>query len=148
MIFVNTLPEIYINVIVENHGGYSSDGSWLASVIQNTEMANCGTLPDFGNFCIERDSGKQWEGKCINEFDRYKGVEMFMPLAKSVSAKSHDFDENGNETHTDYSKMLKIVKNAGYSGYIGVEYEGSELSEYEGIKATKALLEKIGKELG
>ncbi|MGB0863467.1 MAG: sugar phosphate isomerase/epimerase family protein [Saprospiraceae bacterium] len=137
-----------INVIVENHGGYSSDADWMMNVMRKISMDNCGMLPDFGNFCIERDSGKQWEGKCINEFDRYKGVEMFMPLAKSVSAKSHDFDENGNETHTDYSKMLKIVKNAGYSGYIGVEYEGSELSEYEGIKATKALLEKIGKELG
>jgi sugar phosphate isomerase/epimerase len=136
-----------INVIVENHGGYSSDGNWMMNVMKQIDMANCGMLPDFGNFCIERDSGKQWDGKCINEFDRYKGVEMFMPLAKSVSAKSHDFDKNGNETHTDYLRMLKIVKKARYTGYIGVEYEGSELSEAEGIKATKLLLENIGKEL-
>ncbi len=115
--------------------------------MKQINMANCGMLPDFGNFCVERSTCKQWDGDCINEFDRYKGVEMFMPIAKAVSAKSHDFDENGNEIHTDYSKMLKIVKDAGYSGYIGVEYEGGKLSEEEGIKATKALLMKAGKEL-
>ncbi|RMF24150.1 MAG: sugar phosphate isomerase/epimerase [Bacteroidetes bacterium] len=137
-----------INVIVENHGGFSSNGQWLASVMQQVNMPNCGTLPDFGNFCIKRDSGRPWGGNCIEEYDRYKGVEELMPWAKGVSAKSHDFDENGNEIHTDYMRMLKIVKDAGYRGYIGIEYEGQELSEDEGIKATKALLERVGQALG
>lgn len=129
-----------INVIVENHGGYSSNGEWLASVIKNTGMDNCGTLPDFGNFCIKHGE----EHKCLEWYDRYKGTAEMMPFAKGVSAKAHDFDENGNCVETDYSKMLKIVKDAGYNGYIGIEYEGSTLSEEEGILATKALLERAG----
>ena len=128
-----------INVIVENHGGVSSDGKWLSNVISLVGMANCCTLPDFGNFCIE--SG---EDGCIKEYDRYLGVKELMPFAKGVSAKSHDFDENGNETHTDYTKMLKIVKEAGYRGHIGIEYEGAEDPENVGIMKTKALLEKVG----
>jgi L-ribulose-5-phosphate 3-epimerase len=121
-----------INVIVENHGGLSSDGGWLASVIKKVDHSRCGTLPDFGNF---------------KEYDRYQGVKEMMPFAKGVSAKSHDFDEQGNEVHTDYRKMLKIVLDAGYHGYLGIEYEGNKLSEPEGIKATKRLLEKVREEL-
>ena len=128
-----------INVIVENHGGISSDGKWLSNVISSVGMANCGTLPDFGNFCIESN-----EDGCINEYDRYLGVKELMPFAKGVSAKSHDFDENGDEIHTDYTKMLKVVKEAGYRGHIGIEYEGTEDSENMGIMKTKTLLEKVG----
>ena len=131
-----------INIIVENHGGYSSDGQWLASVMEQVNMDNCGTLPDFGNFCIERG-----EDTCIEEYDRYKGVEEMMPFAKGVSAKSHAFDAEGNETNIDYTKMLTIVRDAGYTGHIGIEYEGSELSEIEGIKATRDLLLETGKKL-
>ena len=133
-----------INVIVENHGGFSSDGKWLSGVMKTINMPNVGTLPDFGNFCVRRDSGTEWGGACVEEYDRYQGVAELMPFAKGVSAKSHDFDENGNEIHTDYMKMLKIVKDAGYTGYIDIEYEGDKLSEDEGIKMTKALLEKVG----
>ncbi|HMP99078.1 MAG TPA: sugar phosphate isomerase/epimerase family protein [Cyclobacteriaceae bacterium] len=133
-----------INVIVENHGGFSSDGKWLSAVISNTEMSNCGTLPDFGNFCLKRD--ESW--KCLEEYDRYQGTKELMPFAKGVSAKSYDFDEEGNCIETDYYKMLQIVKDAGYIGYIGIEYEGGNLSEDEGIWATKALLERAGKSLG
>ncbi len=128
-----------IGVIVENHGGPSSNGEWLAGVMNQVSMQNCGTLPDFGNFCIEYSN----DG-CANEYDRYQGVKELMPFAKGVSAKSHQFDAEGNEINTDFTKMLQIVKDAGYTGYIGIEYEGSELGEKEGIMATKALLEKVG----
>lgn len=121
-----------LNVIVENHGGLSSNGAWLAGTIKMTEMKNCGTLPDFGNF---RVSGSE-------EYDRYKGVTELMPYAKAVSAKSHDFNEAGDEIHTDYFKMMKIVLDAGYHGYVGIEYEGSKLGEKEGIAATKKLLQR------
>lgn len=131
-----------ISVIVENHGGYSSNGEWLSTVIGQVHMDNCGTLPDFGNFCI-----KQEGSECINAYDRYKGVKELMPYAKGVSAKSHNFNEEGQETNTDYSKMLQLVKDAGYDGHIGIEYEGSELSEYEGIKATKNLLLSVGRKI-
>ena len=134
-----------IGIIVENHGGYSSNGKWLSEVMKQVNNPNCGTLPDFGNFCIERDPDNRSE--CIEEYDRYQGTEELMPYAKGVSAKSNAFDESGNETSTDFHKMLTIVKDAGFRGHIGVEYEGSELSEDEGIKATKALLEKVGAEL-
>jgi len=126
-----------IHVIVENHGGLSSNGEWLSGVMKMIDHPRAGTLPDFGNFIIA-------DGK---EYDRYKGVAELMPYAKGVSAKSHEFDGEGNEVRTDYYKMLQIVKDAGFKGYVGIEYEGSELSEFEGIKATKALLEKVRAEL-
>lgn len=132
-----------INVIVENHGGYSSKGTWLAGVISAVGLSNCGTLPDFGNFCVRREKGDMWESPCVEEYDRYKGVEEMMPFAKGVSAKAYGFDANGNCIETDYSRMLPIVKAAGYTGHIGIEYEGS-ISEEEGIRATKALLERAG----
>ncbi len=122
-----------LNVIVENHGGLSSNGEWLAGVMKLVNLKNCGTLPDFGNFRIK-------DGEM---YDRYKGVTELMPFAKAVSAKSHDFDDKGNEIHTDYFKMMKIVLAAGYSGYVGIEYEGSKLDEFAGIRATKALLERV-----
>ncbi|NAY91480.1 TIM barrel protein [Muricauda sp. JGD-17] len=130
-----------INIIVENHGGPSSNAKLLVEVMKKVDMDNCGTLPDFGNFCIKREDGSYYESKCLEEYDKYKGVEELMPYAKAVSAKSYNFDEDGNETVIDYPKMLQIVKNAGYSGFIGVEYEGNELSEKDGIMATKKLLQ-------
>ncbi len=124
---------IGINTIVENHGGLSSNGKWLAAVMEKVDHPRVGTLPDFGNFRIQ---GEEW-------YDRYKGVEELMPYAKAVSAKSHDFDSQGNEINTDYYKMMNIVLDAGYNGYVGIEYEGSKLDEMAGIQATKDLLEKV-----
>ncbi len=126
-----------INIIVENHGGYSSRASWLSSVIRNTGMVNCGVLPDFGNFRVSRSEN----------YDIYLGMKELMPLAKGVSAKSNDFDEEGNETTKDFGRILKIVKDAGFRGYIGIEYEGRNFSENDGIMATKALLIKEGESL-
>lgn len=131
-----------LNVIVENHGGYSSNGKWLAEVIKNTGMDNCGTLPDFGNFCITREEGN-WRN-CLDEYDRYQGVEDLMPYAKAVSAKSNYFNEDGTEREMDYQRILKTVKDHGYTGWIGVEYEGDELGAEEGIKKTIALLQSAG----
>ncbi|MGK0185133.1 MAG: L-ribulose-5-phosphate 3-epimerase [Verrucomicrobiales bacterium] len=122
-----------LNVIVENHGGLSSDGAWLSAVMKRVNMDNCGTLPDFGNFRVSGDV----------TYDRYKGVTELMPFAKAVSAKSHDFDGKGNEIHTDYFKMMDIVLKAGYHGYVGIEYEGGKISEDDGIIATKKLLERV-----
>jgi len=127
-----------INVIVENHGGYSSNGQWLAGVMEAVGMDNVGTLPDFGNFCITRGP----DG-CEEEYDMYQGMKDLMPYAKGVSAKSHSFDEEGNEAEKDFYRIMQIVKDSGFKGYVGIEYEGSELSEVDGIKATKALLEKV-----
>lgn len=125
-----------LNVIVENHGGLSSNGAWLSAVMKKVGMDNCGTLPDFGNFRVK---GDEW-------YDRYKGVTELMPFAKAVSAKSHDFDDKGNETKTDYLKMMKIVKAAGYTGWVGIEFEGG-MDQFEGIKLTKKLLERVREEL-
>lgn len=132
-----------INVLVENHGGLSSDAGKLMEVIQAVGLKNCGTLPDFGNFCVKRKGGERWGAPCIDEYDKYKGVLEMMPFAHGVSAKSYDFDAKGNETTIDYHKMIRIVKEAGYTGYIGIEYEGNRLTEEAGIKATKDLLLKI-----
>ena len=128
-----------INVIVENHGGYSSDGYWLSTVMKNVGKKNVGTLPDFNNFCLTRDA----KNKCIEEYDKYKGTYEMMAYAKAVSAKSMDFDAQGNCIETDYNRMLKIVKDSGFKGYVGIEYEGDNIGEYEGILKTKALLERV-----
>jgi sugar phosphate isomerase/epimerase len=136
-----------INVIVENHGGYSSNGKWLAGVMSRINKPNCGTLPDFGNFCLKSEKDAKGDTKCLEEYDRYKGVEELMPFAKAVSAKSFDFGELGFETTIDYTRMIDIVKQANYSGFIGVEYEGTVLSEEDGVKATKMLIENCIKEL-
>lgn len=136
-----------INVMVENHGGLSSNGAMLAEVMAKVNMDNCGTLPDFGNFCIKRKDPKDWRAGCAESYDIYKGVAELMPHALAVSAKSNEFDANGNEVNIDYVKMLQIVKDAGYTGYIGVEYEGNKLSEEEGIIATRDLLIKAAKEV-
>jgi len=128
-----------INVIVENHGGYSSDGQWLSHVINAVDLPNCGTLPDFGNFCVEYGD----EG-CNLEYDKYQGIAELMPYARGVSAKSLEFDASGNEINIDYAEMLRLVKDAGYTGHIGIEYEGSDDNEDAGILKTKRLLQKIG----
>lgn len=134
-----------INVIVENHGGYSSNGEWLASVMKQVNMKNVGTLPDFGNFCLRRaDDGSEWGGKCVEDYDRYKGTQEMMPYAKGVSAKTFDFNAEGNDTLIDYGRMMKIIKDSGFRGIVGIEYEGEHTDEYEGIKKTKALLERTG----
>ncbi len=118
-----------INVIVENHGGLSGDAEWLSGVMERVDHPRCGTLPDFGNFAEDQDI--------------YEGVRLMMPYAEGVSAKAYAFDEQGYETTIDYPRMMQIVAESGYDGYIGIEYEGDQLSEVEGIKATKALLDRI-----
>lgn len=124
---------IGINTIVENHGGLSSNGKWLAAVMEKVDHPRVGTLPDFGNFRIQ---GDEW-------YERYKGMAELMPYAKAVSAKSHEFDANGDETGSDFYRMIDIVLDAGYNGYVGIEYEGSVHSEMEGIRLTNELLRKI-----
>lgn len=126
-----------VNIVVENHGGYSSNGQWLASVIRAVGNPYCGTLPDFGNFCIEGSPGN-----CIREYDRYKGVAELAPLAKGLSAKAYDFDNMGNETTIDFLRMMQIARDAGYRGHVGIEYEGHRLTEAQGIKATQLLLSR------
>ncbi len=121
-------------VLIENHGGMSCDGSWVAAVVRKVGMPNCGTLPDFGNFRCEDGTMR----------DRYEGVAAMMPYARAVSAKSHDFSGDGSETATDFGRMLEIVAAAGYEGWIGVEYEGKILDEVAGIVATRDLLLKHG----
>lgn len=133
-----------INVLVENHGGLSSNGKWLSSVIRGVNLPNCGTLPDFGNFFIGTnwfDEAQQKDPACW--YDRYLGVKELMPYAKAVSAKSNVFDNKGSELETDYTKMMKIVLDANYHGYVGIEYEGQTLSETDGIIATQRLLETV-----
>ncbi len=121
-----------LNVVVENHGGLSSDGRWLSGVMRMVGHPRCGTLPDFGNFY---------------EYDRYQGVADLMPFAKAVSAKSHDFDAEGNETTKDYRRLMKTVVDAGYHSWVGIEYEGARLPEREGIASTLRLLERTRAEL-
>ena len=121
-----------LNVVVENHGGLSSDGRWLSGVMRMVGHPRCGTLPDFGNFY---------------EYDRYQGVADLMPFAKAVSAKSHDFDAEGNETTKDYRRLMKTVVDAGYHSWVGIEYEGARLPEREGIASTLRLLERTRGEL-
>jgi sugar phosphate isomerase/epimerase len=136
-----------IKILVENHGGFSSSGKLLTAVMQAVNNPLCGTMPDFGNFCIRRRDGDMWESPCVEQYDIYQGVAELMPYAGAVSAKSFNFDAEGNEPDIDFHAMLKLVKAANYTGYIGIEYEGNTLSEEAGIRATKALLERLREQL-
>lgn len=153
----------HMNVIVENHFGNSTDIDWLVGVMKAVNMPNAGLLPDFGNFCRQRSKPETndikgiMNTKCIQEYDRYEGVKKMMPYAKGISAKTHKFDASGNETETDFRRMFKIIKDAGFKGYVGIEYEGGVMNAYnptggylpvaDGIKATKTLLERVRTEL-
>lgn len=136
-----------LNVLVENHGNESSDASWLVAVMQRVGLPTVGTLPDFGNFCLTHAWGTTQE-PCAEAYDRYLGVEQLMPFAKAVSAKSYDFDENGLQPMIDYQRLVNTVTLAGFTGYIGVEFEGFTQDEPSGIRKTRALLEKCLKGQG
>ena len=136
-----------INVLAENHGWLSSNVPVLMEAIKKVDMENCGTLPDFGNWCVKRKDGERW-GECLKEYpDKYEGIETMLTEAKAVSAKAYDFDAKGNETTLDFPRIVKLVKDSGYSGYVGVEYEGDRLSEQQGIIAIKNLLLKSAESL-
>jgi L-ribulose-5-phosphate 3-epimerase len=163
-----------LNVLVENHGGLSANINLLVKVMRavnaqqfdvknirasntgtsnigtsNIGTSNIGTMPDFGNFCIRREvAGDLWLSPCVEQYDPYLGVEQMLPFAGAISAKTFHFDAEGNERDIDFRRLLQLIKQANYSGYIGIEYEGDSLSEDAGIRATKALLEKLRAELG
>jgi len=132
-----------INILVENHGGFSSDGKWLSNVMKNVDRENCGTLPDFGNFCLKKNKSRA----CIEEYDKYEGLAELLPFAKGLSAKASAFDAEGNEMTIDYFKMMKMVKKSGYSGFIGIEYSTPTASEEEGVKMTRDLLIRAGSQV-
>ncbi|MEY2997044.1 MAG: hypothetical protein RIQ82_423, partial [Bacteroidota bacterium] len=132
-----------ISILVENHGGLSSDAKLLAKVMDRVGMDNCGTLVDFGNFCLRRENDERWDAPCVEEYDRYQGIEELMTYARGVSAKSYAFDAEGNETTMDFPRILNIVRDAGFSGFIGVEFEGPDADPFPGMEATKALIETV-----
>jgi len=150
-----------IDVIVENHVGISCNAAWLAGVMKQVNSPHCGTLADFGNFCVNRtkpetnDIAGYMKTKCLEEYDRYKGISELMPFAKGVHAKTHVFDSGGNDTETDFVRMFKIIKDSGFKGWVSIEYEGGlfkmytkdskYLDDYAGTSATKVLVEKAGR---
>jgi sugar phosphate isomerase/epimerase len=136
-----------INVIIENHGLHTSDAPYMVEIIEAVNSPFLGTLPDFGNWCLDTQWGSTQDNRCSNVYDRYEGVSEFLPFAKGVSAKSYAFDAAGNETIIDYPKMLRLVKDSGFNGHIGVEFEGEHMAEPDGIRATKALIEKVWAQL-
>ena len=145
-----------ISIVIENHGGITGDADWLVSLMENVDSKHLGTLPDFGtyNFCIKRGNlnFQSLSENCENQYDKYLGVKKLMPYAKGVSSKSHEFDKDGEELSTNYSRMIKIISESNYKGYITIEYEGAMkgmfggegtyLSPHEGILATKKLINK------
>jgi len=132
---------LQINVVVENHGSVTSNGEWLADVMKQVGRDNVGTLPDFGNFCISHPWGTIQEG-CTDMYDIYKGIQQLLPYAKGVSAKTYDFSSNGEQALMDYKRLIDIVKASGFKGYIGIEYEGINQPEDEGVRNTQKLLKK------
>jgi hypothetical protein len=130
-----------INIVVENHGSVTSNGAWMADVMKKVAMENVGTLPDFGNFCLSDPWGTIQNG-CADMYDPYLGLTEMLPYAKGVSAKTYDFDERGEQTLLNYKKLIEIVKASQFKGYIGIEYEGNKQPEEEGVRLTKALLQR------
>ena len=151
--------KVHLDVIVENHVGNSCNGKWLAHVMKTVNHKHAGVLPDFGNFCVKRTPPKTMDlagymaTECVEEYDKYLGVEELMPYAKGVSAKTHKFDAAGNETEIDFARMFDIINKSGFKGVVGIEFEGGlmhmagkpgYLDNASGIRATRALLEKVG----
>lgn len=136
-----------IHVLIENHGLHTSDAAFMVEVIRAVNSPYLGTLPDFGNWCLNKEWGSTMGGSCTESYDPVRGLEEFLPFARGVSAKSYDFDASGQETLLPYRALLQRVKDSGFAGHIGIEYEGSRLSEPEGILATKALLETTWSQL-
>lgn len=147
-----------LDIIVENHVGYSCSGKWLSDIMRKVNHKHAGVLPDFGNFCVKRtkpetmDIAGYMNTKCLEEYDKYKGMEELMPYAKGVSAKSHRFDAQGNDLDIDFKRVFDIIKKSKFKGIVGIEYEGGlmhmagqpgYLSNEEGIKATRSLIEKV-----
>ncbi len=130
-----------INIVIENHGLFSSDAALIAGIIKEVNLPNFGSLPDFGNWCLSAKWGTT-QFECEKAYDRYQGVAELLPFAKAVSAKSYNFNSKGEDTKIDFYRMMKLVKESDYDGYIGIEYEGEEKSEHEGILLTKALMAK------
>jgi sugar phosphate isomerase/epimerase len=130
-----------VNVVAENHGSVTSDADWMTDVMKQVGMKNVGTLPDFGNWCISHPWGTIQEG-CDNMYDIYEGVRKLLPYAKGVSAKTYDFNDNGEQPLLDYEKLIGIVKASGFKGYIGIEYEGINQPEDDGVRRTQVLLNK------
>ncbi len=132
-----------VGILIENHGSFSSDGDWLASLVAELDLPNISSLADFDNWCIERENGELWGAPCVKEYDRYEGMKLLLPTAKSVSVKAFDFDEEGWPKKTDFRKMFALIHEAGYDGYLAVEFEGHTIDAREGIMKTKALAEKL-----
>lgn len=130
-----------VNVVVENHGSVTSNAEWLCDVMKKVNMKNVGTLPDFGNFCITHPWGTIQDG-CKEMYDPYKGVQLLLKYAKGVSAKTYDFDANGEQPLLDYKRLIGIVKASGFKGYMGLEFEGNNTPEDEGLRKTQALVKK------
>jgi sugar phosphate isomerase/epimerase len=135
--------EYKMDILIENHGGISNNGAWLASLISDINKENVQALADFDNWCVERENGKLWGAPCTKEYDRYQGMQELLPLSKGISAKSFEFDELGNEINIDFKKMAELIKESGYSGYIGVEFEGEKLSPKHGIEKTMELIQRV-----
>jgi len=143
-----------ISIVIENHGGHTGDAKWLVNLIKKINNKKLGTLPDFGtlNFCVKRDLNLDFTAKCFSQYDKYLGVKELLPYAKGISAKSTQFDLKGNETDTNFKKMIRLIKKSNFEGYISIEYEGAirdtfsqqnnHLPTHDGILATKKLLEK------
>ena len=145
-----------VSIVVENHGGITGDADWLVSLMTKINNNYVGTLPDFGsyNFCVKRGelNFEGLTGECENQYDKYKGVKKLLPFAKGISAKSHEFNSMGEETSTDFSRMIDIISSSTYEGYITIEYEGAMmkmfggkgdyLDPHDGVQATKSLIKK------
>ncbi len=134
-----------VGILIENHGGYSSDGGWLLQLVEGLAAEEISSLADFDNWCMERENGKLWGAPCIKEYNRYLGMEKLLPFAKSVSVKAFDFDKDGMPIKTDFEKMFELIHKAGYSGYLAVEFEGHKIDAKTGIRKIKMLIDKFGK---
>jgi sugar phosphate isomerase/epimerase len=139
--------EAGISILVENHGFHTSNAGFMVGILKEIDHPGLGTLPDFGNWCLNREWGSTQSGSCTQNYGPVRGLKEFLPFAGGVSAKAYDFDAAGNETLLPYRELLQTVKDAGFKGHIGIEYEGSRLSEADGIRATKALIERIWPQL-
>jgi L-ribulose-5-phosphate 3-epimerase len=139
-----------IDILIENHGGASSDPDTLVAVMKAVNNPHFGTLPDYGNVNLGDD--------------RYEVMRKILPYAKGVSVKAA-WTADGNNVFGDLEKLIKITQESGFHGFWGIESSYNLLrgqprpgerpaapppappeqvwaDELKGVQMTKAVLER------
>lgn len=125
-------------LLVENHGGPSSNPAWMRQLLDAVGPNSLGLLLDLGNFDVlmapmmamffggeseKKDPAEVFSGLDLTTL--YEGIEALADKAELVSLKAHHVSDDGDVGPVDLERALGILNAHSYSGALTVEYEGS-----------------------